>query len=122
MCDMILGIYGAGGLGREVFELSLRINSIKKRWSQVVFIDDASLVLNKRNIPIYRFIDLKKKFTKNELEICIAVGEPKLRSILYKKVASTEFQIATLIDPNVSIPDSTKIGCGTIICKYVSIT
>ena len=119
---MILGIYGASGLGREVYELALTINNIGNRWSKIVLIDDSPNVDNKRNLPLFKFSDLKNNFLISELEICIAVGEPKLRSILYQKILSSEFKIATLVDPNVSIPKSTKIGCGTIICKYVSIT
>ena len=33
---MILGIYGAGGLGREVLELARIINT----WEKIIFIDD----------------------------------------------------------------------------------
>ena len=37
---VILGIYGAGGLGREVFELARVLNINEKRWSDIIFIDD----------------------------------------------------------------------------------
>lgn len=37
---MVLGIYGSGGLGREVLELAKQINAISNRWSKIIFIDD----------------------------------------------------------------------------------
>ena len=41
---MILGIYGAGGLGREVYELAKIINSCNNRWDQIFFIDKGQVV------------------------------------------------------------------------------
>ena len=37
---MILGIYGAGGHGREVLELAEIINNKNSRWDKIIFIDD----------------------------------------------------------------------------------
>ena len=119
---MILGIYGAGGLGREVYELVLRINFNSKRWSDIIFIDDSPKINNLRKIPLYKSSEIKDKFSLNELEICIAVGEPKVRNILFDKIKCFGYEIVSLIDPSVSIPDSTRIGKGTIICRFVSVT
>jgi sugar O-acyltransferase (sialic acid O-acetyltransferase NeuD family) len=119
---MILGIYGAGGLGREVFELADTINQSSKRWSKIIFIDDSENIKDLRKIPIYTFSELQKSNLQEDIEVCIAIGEPAIRAILYEKLITNEIQIATLIHPDVSIPESTNIGIGTIICKFVSIT
>lgn len=119
---MILGIYGAGGLGREVYELALTINDASNRWSSIVFIDDALHVEDFRNIPIYKFTEFRKTNQKENVEVCIAVGEPAIRQILYNKLRADGVDLATLVHPDVSIPRSSTIGLGTIICKFVSIT
>lgn len=119
---MILGIYGAGGLGREVFDLANTINGLNQRWSKIIFIDDADIEYNPRNISIIKFEDIKKKFSPVEIEFCIAIGEPSIRKLLYEKLDLSGMRLTTLIHPEVSIPESTSIGPGTIICKYVSIT
>lgn len=119
---MILGIYGAGGLGREVYELALIINDASNRWSRIVFIDDADHVEDFRNIPIYKFTEFRKTNQKENVEVCIAVGEPVIRQILYDKLRADGVDFATLVHPDVSIPRSSTIGLGTIICKFVSIT
>ena len=36
---MILGIYGAGGLGREVYEVAHTINCQSLLWSEIIWMD-----------------------------------------------------------------------------------
>jgi sugar O-acyltransferase (sialic acid O-acetyltransferase NeuD family) len=118
----ILGIYGAGGLGREVFELAIAINNSKQRWSEIVFIDDGENIENPRGLSIYKFAEILKKIDVDNIEFCIAIGEPSIRKKLYKKLLKSSMKMATLIHPEVTIPESTAIGAGVVICKFVSIT
>ena len=37
---MILGIYCAGGFGKEVFDIASRQNVISQEWEKIIFIDD----------------------------------------------------------------------------------
>lgn len=119
---MVLGIYGAGGLGREVFELACVINNNIKQWSEIIFIDDADVIENPRKIRIFKFSEIFNEFTIRDIEICIAIGEPAIRKILYDKVVANGLELVTLVHPDVIIPSSTSIGQGTIICKFLSIT
>ena len=119
---MILGIYGAGGLGREVYELANVINSRNNLWTEIVFIDDAENTSNPRNALILKFEEIKNKYDLDNFEVCIAIGEPAIRKILMKKLISSNIKVKSLIHPDVYIPKSTKIGNGSIINKYVSIT
>lgn len=119
---MILGIYGAGGLGREVYEVAYTINCQSLAWSEIIFIDDGSSINDRRKIPIYTFKEALRKFSEEPFEVCVAVGEPSIRQVLYDKLVAEGIKLATLVHPEVSIPDSTTIGEGTIICKFVSIT
>ena len=119
---MVLGIYGAGGLGREVFELAHVINNNNKQWSEIIFIDDADVKDNPRKIRIFKFSDIFNEFTNRDIEICIAIGEPAIRRMLYDRIVANGLKLATLVHPDVVIPSSTTIGQGTIICKFLSIT
>lgn len=113
---MILGIYGAGGSGREVFELATIINSNNNRWSELIFIDDTKEEGEKlRGIPIYSFENLTKNIDTESIEIIISLGEPANRKKLAEKIIHAGYRLATLIHPNVHIPESTKIGDGVII-------
>lgn len=108
---MILGIFGAGGLGREVKLIAEAINHDCQRWNDIVFIDDAQ----NRKEDSLSFIDFAKKYIKLEIEIVIAIGEPFIRQKLIERVDSNHIKFASLIHPLVYIPDSTTIGLGTVI-------
>jgi sugar O-acyltransferase (sialic acid O-acetyltransferase NeuD family) len=119
---MVLGIYGAGGLGREVYELAKAINSYSNCWNEIFFIDDGELIKNPRNILVVKFENLKSKFNLENVEVCIAIGEPSIRKILFDKLINNNIAISTLIHPQVDIPESTIVGKGTIINKLTSIS
>lgn len=115
---MLLGIYGSGGLGREVAELAKQINTLSKRWENIIFIDDHATEPSKNGINLLTFSETIETYSKNEIEISIAIGEPEVRKILYEKVTSEGYCLATLIHPQVHIPESTEILSGTIINIY----
>ena len=116
---MVLGIYGYGGLGREVYVIAKKINKHETRWSEICFIDDAD-VKSFHGEKIYTFHEAINKFSN--LEIAIGVGNPATRAILFKKVVDAGISVATIIHPGVYIDETTQIGEGTIICEGVTIT
>lgn len=117
---MVLGIYGASGLGREVHLLAKRINQKEHRWSKIVFVDDNKEIKEVLGVKVYTFEEIKK--TKDKFEIAIAVGEPAVREILYNKLKKEHVNVATLIYPDVYIDESTHIAEGTIVNEGVIIT
>lgn len=111
-----LGIYGAGGLGREVLELANIINVASERWDVIIFIDDIkSDIGTMHGIELYSFDKVTNLFRDDEIEIVVGLGEPEYRRKLYEKISMRGYTLATLIHPTVTIPDSTKIGEGAII-------
>ena len=119
---MILGIYGSGGLGREVIVLARQINAVGKRWSDVVFFDDFSgkdMTGKARGVTFdqAKFDQAKAKFSPDDVEICIAVGEPSVRADVYDRFRDAGYKLATLIHPKVHIPEDTSVGRGAIICS-----
>jgi sugar O-acyltransferase (sialic acid O-acetyltransferase NeuD family) len=120
---MKLGIYGAGGLGREVFELVKSINHKFNRWNEVFFIDDAAdTISNPAGLQVNCFKDVLNKTELSEVEICIAVGEPSIRLMLSERILNSQLRLATLIHPEIVIPSSTIIGSGSIICNFSSVS
>ena len=119
---MVLGVYGAGGLGREVFILASQINKVSSSWEKIVFIDDITQATTLYNNPIYSFNRFKDIFDIGNTEVIIALGEPIYREMLAKKVSEYGFKLATLIHPSVYIPEDTTIEEGCIIHANVSIS
>lgn len=112
---MILGIYGAGGLGREVYGFASALNRIKQRWDEIVYIDDADIKNVDGNKHVYKFDKIINKYSRHNLEIVIAQGEPLLRKKLCNKVESHNYSLAALIHHNAVINNKTKIEEGVVI-------
>lgn len=113
---MKLCIYCAGGLGKEIFDIALRINLKESRWDQILFIDDDSSLGNSIYLgQLYTMDNLLKEFNSNDCEIIIATGEPSLRKKLYTKVKGLNLKFTTLIDPSCIISNTSDIGEGVIV-------
>lgn len=112
---MILGIYGAGGLGREVSVLTDIINKKLLKWEKIVFIDDILEKKKLKNMEVYTFEEFKKNFSREESEIIISMGEPENRKMIFNKILEYKYNFATIIHPDVYISQCTKVGQGSII-------
>jgi sugar O-acyltransferase (sialic acid O-acetyltransferase NeuD family) len=116
---MILGIYGSGGLGREIFEIAVRRNDASQRWSEIVFIDDFS---EEGAFFGTKRIHLDTALKAVDLYECIvAVGEPSDREKLFHRLVDNNVGLAILIDPTAIVSPTAKIGTGTIVCEYSTV-
>lgn len=115
-----LGIYGAGGLAREVLELAKTINDIEHRWDDYVFVDiePSDHLLNGTQIVSEEYVFEYK----NDIEAVIAVGEPALRNKIYDKIIARNVKLTNLIHPDVRISETTTLGKGVVVCAGTVIT
>lgn len=111
---MVLGIYGAGGLGREVLELARIINRREKVWDDIIFIIDGKPGNDVNGIMVYSYNDAIEKFSGN-LEVSMGIGEPTVRLRLFENLEKDGVKVTTLIHPDVYIPDTTVVGKGVTI-------
>lgn len=111
---MVLAIYGASGLGREVLELAKAINEKEKRWQKFVFIDDGDVPSVVDGCDVYKY-DVAKKLFDTNLQIAMGIGEPTTREKLFKKIKADNIETPVLIHPDVHVPETTNIGEGVII-------
>jgi sugar O-acyltransferase (sialic acid O-acetyltransferase NeuD family) len=115
---MNLGIYGAGGLGKEVFDIAVRENNISKKWERIFFIDD-----NKENdsdcylSKVYTFTDIKESEDRLDLEVVIASGEPVIRAKIRQKLDHNNFKFGKVIDPSAIISPTAKLANGVIVAS-----
>ena len=120
---MKLCIYGAGGFGKEVYDVAKRMNEIESMWDEILFIDDASDLGSTPYLGrVLSFEDLLQSFDHNVLEVVIAIGEPITRKSLFNKVESRGLKFAAVIDPSSIISPTAKIGFGVIVAPYCSIS
>ena len=88
---MVLAIYGASGLGREVLELAKAINEKENRWQKFVFIDDGDVPSVVDGCDVYKY-DVAKKLFDTNLQIAMGIGEPLTREKLFKKIKADNNQ------------------------------
>lgn len=110
---MILAIYCAGGLGREVIEFARSIN----RWENIIFVDDVTSEKVISDANVFRFSEVEQ--FRGNLEFVIANGEPAVREVLYHKIKDAGYPLGTLISPYCSILSKTEIGEGCILYDCV---
>lgn len=109
-----LGIYGAGGLGREILEIAKAINTHSNRWECITFIDDGDVPEEVNNIPVVKYQAIAKDGA-DEIEIAVGIGEPAVRESIYKKLERDGMKLATLIHPSTYIPETAHIGEGATV-------
>lgn len=106
---MILAIYCAGGLGREVLGLAWGVN----RWSRIVFVDDVTEQKSLDGVTVYRFEDIRR--LPEPVEFVIANGEPSARKALYDKVKAAKYPFATIQSAGAWLYPGSTLGEGCIV-------
>lgn len=114
---MVLGIYGAGGLGRGLYDWITRDSDAK--WSDYFFIDDTQDEGTFYGIKRIPFDSISRYYDSSECEIIIAIGEPSTREKLYLKTKEVGYKMATFIDSQAIVSNTAVIGEGVIICSFV---
>lgn len=113
---MKLGIYGAGGLGKEICDTALMSNA--DRYEEILFIDDNKDTHEYYGKKVYSLKKFINKFSKDECEIIIGVGEPSVRSDLFQKVNDYAYRFATIIHPTSVVSSSCTLGQGVYIGPF----
>lgn len=119
-----IAIYGAGGYGKEVACIILKLNDFAIRngeeapWNIIGFFDDG--IEKGKNISRYGKVlgGIKEVNTYNKpLALAFAIGDPKIREKVIGQITNTLICYPNLIYPDVWYADKEtfKIGKGNII-------
>lgn len=110
---MVLAIYGAGGLGKEIFDTAISRSS--EKYEMIVFIDDNEKIHDFYGSTVYTFERFQDNFNVHECRVIIGVGEPSTRALLYEKIMNSGYCITSVIHSSAIISSTSKIGNGTYI-------
>jgi len=126
MGKIVIGLYGAGGFGKEV--MSLLPTILPSLFPQtnaddikLCFIDDDSTlkqVIDKDVLSLNDFLELKH----SELYYCITIADPNTRKLVALKLKTTNIQVLTLIFNNSILLSHSHIGSGSIVMPGVTIS
>lgn len=117
--QMILGIYCAGSLGKELYDLAVRVNDVNKRWAKIVFVDDVCKESTFYGTEVHRLSDWPAG--SKDIELVIANGTPRSRKVIYDRLMGLSYRLASLIDPTAVISPTASIGAGVIVRGWSTI-
>ena len=114
---MVLGVYGASGLGSEYCETAETVNKTEKRWDEIVFVDDAPEKAGQSLVDhrIYSFKEVMEKYNKDSIEFIIAIGEPQVKDKVFKKLEGNGCKLTNIFYPGTIFGLNYTIGHGIMI-------
>ena len=122
----VIGVYGAGGFGREVMALLPSVVPLlfpKEKSSEIYicFIDDQT------NKPHVNGVDVLSEsefllLNSDQIYYTIAIADCKSRKLVFEKMSKSPAKPITLIFDNVLVMKNSKIGDGSIIMPGVKIS
>lgn len=109
-------IYGAGGLGKECLDIINNDNNFLFGNYELRFLEDKPKAKYINDIKVDKY----SNYVKNSF-VTIAVGEPTLRELLYKKIKHSSLKLISAIHKSSFISTSSVISKGVIIAPFCSI-
>lgn len=112
---MILGLFGAGGLGAEISDLIRSDSSIHEAYEEIVYIvtkPESEFANGLRLVSESQFFE---EYSPDDAHVAICLGEPSFRKDIFERFNAQGFRFASLIHKNAHVASSASIGDGTII-------
>ena len=100
---MVLGIFGASGLGSEYRLLAKKVLEVEDNWSEVVFVDDDEEKIGKvliEETPVLSYQQAIDKYGKDGIEFVIAIGEPNVKGKIFERLENEGCRFTNLIHPD----------------------
>lgn len=119
----LLGVYGAGGFGREVIPVLSQyaaLNFPADSW-RAVFIDDAPGGQAKGRHTVMTLAEFAACDAQSRTAV-LAVGSGELRQKLADKCTAAGVAIGSLVAPNAMILDNVTLGTGAVLCPFSMVT
>ena len=118
-----IAVIGSGGLGREVLGIIQSINRKENSWNFIGFYDDNLSNDFINGFPILGQIDELNQINE-ELNVVIAIGNPKIKKLIKNKIVNSQIKFPTLIHPSVEIysEENVVLGKGVVIAANSVLT
>ncbi len=118
-----LGIYGAGGFGREILDRIKEIQLSKNVYAKICFIDDTmSSGTWIENIEVFDFMNAKEVLRGKDCKILVGMGDAHVREMVGKRLLENDFKLDQLICQTAILAESAEIEEGVIISPWVLVS
>ncbi|AOM13964.1 MULTISPECIES: acetyltransferase [Bacillus cereus group] len=109
-------IIGAGGHGRVIADIALRMN----KWEHIAFLDDNEAVKTSMGIEIIDKLASASKYIQ-DYDIFVGIGNNVMREKLQGQLEACEASIPVLVHPNAIVGKQVQLGAGTVVMAGVVI-
>jgi sugar O-acyltransferase (sialic acid O-acetyltransferase NeuD family) len=116
----LLGLYGAGGHGRETMHV-LRSSIVLEPDTRIIFIDDTATDDRINDCDVLSFDQFLAESAFAKAVNC-AVGDPRLRRRLVDKCTAADLAFFDVCAKETVVMDDVEIGEGSILSPYVTVT
>lgn len=121
----LIGVFGAGGFGREVMPLvssQFSFSSSLEESTRIVFVvDDLACADEVNGFQLMSFDDFCNESALSK-SIAISVGDVSSRKSIYKRVVESGISLLSVQASNAVQLQSVQIGDGSILCPFTTIT
>jgi hypothetical protein len=119
MSKTLIGVYGASGFGREVIPVVRELVSAND--SEFVFIDDNEKLteLNSHSVLTYETFLSHPAPSK---AVTVAIANSRVRQDIFSKLKKDDVRLLDVQASNVIILDEVKLGTGSILSPFVTLT
>ena len=121
MSNVLIGIYGASGFGKEVYPLVRDYISTNDIEAKVCFIDDNDEIGVLSGIKVLSY----KVFMESNIsskQIVVAIANSKVREMLVNQLAEDGIKQLSISSQNNVLMDDIEMDEGSLLCPFVTLT
>jgi sugar O-acyltransferase (sialic acid O-acetyltransferase NeuD family) len=117
-----IGVYGASGFGREVVPIvRQQLEQSKDQHYELVFVDDKPV---RRHLNGHRVLTYEEWLAERVevRQVVLAIANSVIRESLAARCANEGIGFFNVLAPNAVVLDEVKMGMGSILCPFVTVT
>jgi len=119
MAEVLVGVYGASGFGREV--LPLVRQQLKGENTELVFVDDGEVSTTLNGYPVLNYDEFLAKQAE-EKRVVFAIANSVIREKLADRCAKDGIRTFSVKADSTVILDEVTIGEGAVLCHFTQLT
>lgn len=122
MKALLLGIYGAGGFGREVADIAKdSLHAAYGTSAELYFIDDVVRERQINGVPVLQFEEFVRLPATRKL-FNVAIGDSRSRAALVNKCLAAGMEPYSIVAAVTSLSKHSEIREGAILCPFSTVT
>ena len=119
--NIVYGVYGAGGFGREVMPLvRAQLATATCRAGKLVFIDDGKMAETANGHPVFTYGEFLN-YPADKRFAVVTIAESTIRQQLSERLLADGVELYDVRAGNV-IMDQVEMGVGSVLCPFVTLT